>query len=153
MDARRASPSILAVCCLLASALVATPADARDHRGRGFHHHHRHHHHHRGAVFLGFGFGCCGYPYYPPYYPPYYRSYYPPYYPPVYVEPLPPPVAPPPVAPQAPPPAASAPSDLYCREFSTPVIIDGTTLPAHGFACRQLDGSWKIVPSLPKQPG
>lgn len=33
----------------------------------------------------------------------------------------------------------------YCREFLRDVVIDGETVQAHGRACRQEDGSWKIV--------
>ncbi|MDD9912284.1 MAG: RT0821/Lpp0805 family surface protein [Alphaproteobacteria bacterium] len=33
----------------------------------------------------------------------------------------------------------------YCREFQQTVTIDGETQRAYGTACRQPDGSWKIV--------
>lgn len=33
----------------------------------------------------------------------------------------------------------------YCREFQNTVTIDGKTEHAYGTACRQPDGSWKIV--------
>jgi len=33
----------------------------------------------------------------------------------------------------------------YCREFQQTVVIGGETKQAHGTACRQPDGSWKIV--------
>ena len=33
----------------------------------------------------------------------------------------------------------------YCREFSSEVTIDGWSEEAYGTACRQPDGSWKIV--------
>lgn len=33
----------------------------------------------------------------------------------------------------------------YCREFIRDVIIDGKTVQAYGRACRQEDGSWKVV--------
>jgi surface antigen len=33
----------------------------------------------------------------------------------------------------------------YCREYQTTVIIDGKQERGHGTACRQPDGSWKIV--------
>lgn len=33
----------------------------------------------------------------------------------------------------------------YCREFQQTVTIDGQTQSAYGTACRQPDGSWKIV--------
>ncbi|MGE4220852.1 MAG: RT0821/Lpp0805 family surface protein [Alphaproteobacteria bacterium] len=33
----------------------------------------------------------------------------------------------------------------YCREFRQTVTVDGRTEDAYGTACRQPDGSWKIV--------
>ena len=33
----------------------------------------------------------------------------------------------------------------YCREFQTEVTIGGQRKDAHGVACQQADGSWKIV--------
>lgn len=33
----------------------------------------------------------------------------------------------------------------YCREFQQTVTIDGKSETAYGTACRQPDGSWKIV--------
>lgn len=33
----------------------------------------------------------------------------------------------------------------YCREFQQTVTVDGNTESAFGTACRQPDGSWKIV--------
>ena len=33
----------------------------------------------------------------------------------------------------------------YCREFQQTVTIGGRTAEAYGTACRQPDGSWKIV--------
>lgn len=33
----------------------------------------------------------------------------------------------------------------YCREFQQTVMIDGKSELAYGTACRQPDGSWKIV--------
>ena len=47
----------------------------------------------------------------------------------------------PPVA--APPPQAPA-EQQNCRDFDTPVIIDGQQQQAHGTACQQPDGSWKV---------
>lgn len=95
----------------------------------------------RGRVVIGFGvpifFGPPAY-YYPP--PPPYYAYYPPA--PVYA---PPPVAyaPPPVA-YAPAPVAAAPQG-ECREYQSTVVIAGRPQPAYGTACRQQDGSWRIV--------
>lgn len=37
------------------------------------------------------------------------------------------------------------PQGQYCREFRQTVTIDGKTEPAYGTACRQPDGTWKIV--------
>ncbi|MBH66758.1 MAG: hypothetical protein CMM58_00230 [Rhodospirillaceae bacterium] len=34
---------------------------------------------------------------------------------------------------------------LYCREFQQTVTIGGKVAEAYGTACRQVDGSWKIV--------
>lgn len=31
-----------------------------------------------------------------------------------------------------------------CREYTTSVVIDGKTQSAHGTACREPDGSWRI---------
>jgi len=36
-------------------------------------------------------------------------------------------------------------SGQYCREFTQTVTIDGRRQEAYGTACRQPDGSWKIV--------
>lgn len=36
-------------------------------------------------------------------------------------------------------------SGQNCREYTTAVTIDGKKQTAHGTACRQADGSWKIV--------
>jgi len=33
-----------------------------------------------------------------------------------------------------------------CREFQQTIIFDGRTENAFGTACRQSDGSWRIVP-------
>lgn len=33
----------------------------------------------------------------------------------------------------------------YCREYQQTVTVGGRTERAHGIACRQPDGSWKIV--------
>lgn len=37
------------------------------------------------------------------------------------------------------------PQGQYCREFQQTVTISGKTESAYGTACRQPDGSWKIV--------
>lgn len=36
-------------------------------------------------------------------------------------------------------------SGLYCREFQQTVTVGGRTETAYGTACRQPDGSWRIV--------
>lgn len=36
-------------------------------------------------------------------------------------------------------------SGQYCREFQTEITISGRREDAHGTACQQPDGSWKIV--------
>lgn len=38
-----------------------------------------------------------------------------------------------------------APSGEYCREYQQTVTIGGKTQEGYGTACRQPDGSWKIV--------
>lgn len=42
----------------------------------------------------------------------------------------------------APPPAAD---NGYCREYTREVMVDGQPSRAYGKACRQPDGSWRIV--------
>lgn len=46
-----------------------------------------------------------------------------------------------------PEPAYEASSGTYCREYQQTVTIGGKTETAYGTACRQPDGSWKIVDS------
>ena len=36
-------------------------------------------------------------------------------------------------------------SGLYCREFQSEVTVGGQKQSAHGTACREPDGSWRIV--------
>lgn len=38
-----------------------------------------------------------------------------------------------------------SPSNQYCREYQTTVTVNGKTQQAYGKACRQPDGSWKLV--------
>jgi surface antigen len=38
------------------------------------------------------------------------------------------------------------PSGQYCREFEQTIMVGGQQQQAHGRACRQSDGTWKIVP-------
>ena len=44
-----------------------------------------------------------------------------------------------------PQPAYQTASGQYCREFSQTVTVGGRTEEAYGTACRQPDGTWKIV--------
>lgn len=46
-----------------------------------------------------------------------------------------------------PKPAYQNEAGQYCREFQQEVTVGGKTEQAYGKACRQPDGSWKIVPS------
>lgn len=93
-------------------------------------------------VFVHFGFGL---PVFvgPPvvYGPPVYYAPPPAYYPPpVYYEP--PPANAPPAAGAAP---SGAYSSAYCREYQTTARINGAPQKTYGTACRQPDGSWRIV--------
>jgi len=36
-------------------------------------------------------------------------------------------------------------SGNFCREYDQTIVVDGKTETAYGTACRQADGSWKIV--------
>lgn len=36
-------------------------------------------------------------------------------------------------------------SGMYCREFQQTVIVSGRSEQAYGTACKQADGTWKIV--------
>jgi hypothetical protein len=96
----------------------------------------------RGFVGLSFGLPLGGPAYYPP--PPSYYYYPPPAYygPPAgYYEPPPVAYAPPPAYA---PPSAPASSD-GCREYQSTATIDGRPQQTHGIACRQPDGTWRIV--------
>jgi surface antigen len=39
----------------------------------------------------------------------------------------------------------NAQTNAYCREYQTRVVIDDRKQTVHGTACRQPDGSWKVV--------
>jgi surface antigen len=39
-----------------------------------------------------------------------------------------------------------------CRDYTAKATLDGKTQPLLGRACRQSDGSWRIVEGTPKQP-
>ncbi|QCO03798.1 hypothetical protein [Azospirillum argentinense] len=112
----------------------------------------------RSSVFLSFGG-----PVYPDYPPPY-RHFHG-YPPPVYVVPAPPPVvyvqpapvpapsptvvftepAPVPIAATPTGPAYTARNGQLCREYQTTVMVGGLAQPGYGTACRQPDGSWRVV--------
>ena len=49
------------------------------------------------------------------------------------------------VAPQPAPVAQSAFDTSYGREYTTTTVIDGIEQKSHGTACRQADGTWRIV--------
>ena len=73
--------------------------------------------------------------------PPAYQSGYAAPPPPAYQQGYTPPAQP---AQQA--PAATAAYDTsYCREYTNTTMIDGQEQVTHGLACRQPDGSWRIV--------
>lgn len=42
-------------------------------------------------------------------------------------------------------PAPATASTEYCREYTTEIMINGEAQEAYGQACRQEDGSWKIM--------
>lgn len=93
-----------------------------------------HHYHHSGGyVMLGGGYP--GPAYYEPYYPQPYGYYAPQ---PVYN------VAPPPEVTIMPNVVSNAPGD-YCREYQGHARINGVDRPTYGTACRQPDGSWKLI--------
>lgn len=88
-------------------------------------------------VFVGIGLGVPGPFYYAP--------------PPVVYAPPPVVYAAPPTAYVAPPtayvtpPASAAAPGQECREYQTQTMIDGRPQPSHGTACRQPDGTWRII--------
>jgi len=44
-----------------------------------------------------------------------------------------------------PKPAYQTSSGQYCREFQQSITVGGQTQDAYGTACRQPDGTWKVV--------
>lgn len=44
-----------------------------------------------------------------------------------------------------PEPAVRQSNGSYCREYQQTIVVGGQTEKAHGRACRQPDGTWKIV--------
>jgi hypothetical protein len=48
-------------------------------------------------------------------------------------------------APYPAPRPATAYNTSYCREYTSTTVIDGVSRVTHGTACRQADGSWRIV--------
>lgn len=91
-------------------------------------------------VIVGVGFGLPLFLPPPVYYPPAPVYYVPPPPPPVYYVPAP-------AAAIAPPAPAAAPasSDADCRPYNSTTVIDGAPQQLTGTACRQPDGSWRIV--------
>lgn len=88
-------------------------------------------------VSVGIGFGV---PLFAPAYPAPVYAYPPGYYAPSYA-PAPAYAAPPPVAAVGPSIATNA----QCRQYSTTQIIAGAPQQVYGTACRQPDGSWRIM--------
>ncbi len=132
-----------------------TPARADHFHGGGGHWDGGHGGHWGGGVHWGVGIGFggvydpwWGYPAYygPAYYPPP-PVYYVPAYAPTYANPAD--SAPPagytsaPAASQSAAPAAFDQSD--CHPYQSSVVINGAAQPATGEACRQPDGTWRIV--------
>ena len=149
----RVHRTLLAAALLIAGALGVsffTPQPAAagggfsigfgSHYGFGHHRHFGHRH------FYGYRH----YPFYRRHYSPYrYRHYgypYRPYGSRRYATPVLPPE--PKQAPQQ-PPRAEEPSvaydTSYCREYSRSAVIDGRKVEAYGKACRQSDGTWRII--------
>ncbi len=133
--------------CIIGLSIAGVSATAAE--ARGWHHGGwGHHHHHRG---FGFGFaptfvfGNTEREYVREYVPapaPVYQPV-PVYYPaPVYQQPA---AAPAPVY-QQPVSADSVEFDQsYCREYENTAKIDGKIVKTYGTACRQADGTWKLV--------
>jgi hypothetical protein len=42
--------------------------------------------------------------------------------------------------------------DQDCREYTTDITIDGQPRPAHGVACLQPDGTWRITQDATQAP-
>ncbi len=55
-------------------------------------------------------------------------------------------LAPPAGATATDPAAPKSTSQGYCREFTRKIIVDGAEQLAYGTACRQPDGTWRIMP-------
>ncbi|MEZ5647375.1 MAG: hypothetical protein R3E60_00055 [Alphaproteobacteria bacterium] len=36
----------------------------------------------------------------------------------------------------------------YCREFTSTITVEGRKVPAHGVACRQADGVWRVISDM-----
>jgi len=151
----------------LAISVVGAPAFAGVYGARHFRHpshpyrhyyprypYHHHHHYRGGDVFLGALFGfTLGTILAPPPPPPpvyYYRDYYPPvvyrdryvYVPApsqIYREPI--------TSSSA--QAATDPTCLQTREYTTTIIIEGKEVQAYGTKCLRPDGSWSYGPAQP----
>ena len=55
-------------------------------------------------------------------------------------------VAPAPLAAVPASPTRLTPDGRYCREFRMHGVVNGQTMPLHGTACLEPDGSWRVVP-------
>jgi hypothetical protein len=120
---------IYGVLAVLGGLVTAAPVARADSLSFAFGHFGRH-----SGVFVGGTFGLG--PYYP--YSPYYPSYgYYPYYPYYYY--------PPPVVYVQPAPRPAGYDRSYCREYQSTAQVNGVAQPVHGIACRQPDGTWRIV--------
>jgi hypothetical protein len=113
---------------------VGTSFGHRHGHYHGGYHRWRHHHYPRHSLW---GYG------YRPWYQPRYQL------PPRTVYILPPPQPAPRVLVQPAPQAAPAPvfayDTSYCREYSRTAVVNGAPVEIYGTACRQPDGSWRIV--------
>lgn len=144
----------LLTACIVGLSLAGLSATAAEARGRhhgGWHHGGWGHGHHHGRGF-GFGFaptfvfGSTEREYVREYVPapaPVYQPV-PVYYPaaPVYQQPVAAPVYQQPVSAQ---PESVDFDQSYCREYENTAKIDGKIVKTYGTACRQADGTWKLV--------
>ena len=108
----------------------------RRHYRRGHRRNYGHRRHGSSRYFSGFSYYASPRTYY--YYSPYQRA---PVYYGVPVQP-----APPAGTITAERTAPKSTRQSYCREFTKKIIIDGAEQLAYGTACRQPDGTWRIVP-------
>ena len=145
----RVHRSLLAIALLVAGVLGASfltprPAEAGGgvHIGFGTSYGFGHHRHYGHRHFYGYRH----YPFHRRYGYPFYRhrhyGYPRPYYPRRYAEPAPKPA--PRQTPKAEEPTVAY-DTTYCREYSRSTVIDGRKVEVFGRACRQEDGTWRII--------